>query len=159
MQIEECIEEVRNEIELIDELFESHGTLMEKVKTTDPDQIEISAIATILHSFYNGVENIFSRIANRLDKKQPSSLFWHQELLQQMASDTSKRKAVISDELFKKLNLYLGFRHFFRHSYAFQFKWKKIKELILELADVYAQFKEEINMFIESLVDQAEDQA
>ncbi|MCP5048477.1 MAG: hypothetical protein GY940_15005 [bacterium] len=124
---------------------------MEKIKTAIPDRIETSAIATVLHSFYNGVENIFQRIANRIDGKLPSSEFWHQELLQQMKSKTEKRETVISDELYDKLNLYLGFRHFFRHSYAFHFKWEKMEELILDLSNVYSRFKEEINIFIESL--------
>jgi len=151
MQIEKCIEEIENEIELINELIESHELLLNKVKTSAPDRIEISALATVLHSFYNGIENTFSRIANRLDKKQPSSEFWHQELLEQMKSGTQQRKAVISDELHSKLNLYLGFRHFFRHSYAFQFRWEKLKDLVMELPEVYNQFKQEINQFIKSL--------
>ncbi|UCH97330.1 MAG: hypothetical protein JSV88_10900 [Candidatus Aminicenantes bacterium] len=151
MQIEKCIEEIENEIELINELIESHELLLNKVKTSTPDRIEISALATVLHSFYNGIENVFSRIANRLDKKQPSSEFWHQELLEQMKSGTPKRKAVISNELHGKLNLYLGFRHFFRHAYAFQFKWEKIKELVMDLPGVYTQFKQETNQFIKKL--------
>ncbi len=150
-QIQKCIKEIENEIELLNELIDSHELLLEKVKTSPPNRVEMSAIATVLHSFYNGVENIFKRIANRLDKKLPTSEFWHQELLKQMKSDTPKRTAVISDELYENLNLYLGFRHFFRHAYAFQFKWEKIKELILELTDVYNQFKEEIDKFIKSL--------
>jgi uncharacterized protein YutE (UPF0331/DUF86 family) len=64
-----------------------------------------------------------------------------------MKSATSKRKAVISNELYEKLNPYLGFRHFFRHAYVFQFKWEKIKELILELPGVYLQFKKELSIF------------
>jgi hypothetical protein len=150
-QIELCTKEIENEIALIDELFESHESLLEKIKTGMPGRIEISATATVLHSFYNGVENIFERIANRLDEDLPSSEFWHQELLQQMKSETSKRYAVISEELYEKLNLYLGFRHFFRHAYAFQFKWDKIKDLILESPAVYKQFKEEITEFIKRI--------
>jgi thiamine kinase-like enzyme len=64
MQIEKCFEEIENEIELIDELIVSHKQLLDKVETSIPNRIEISALATVLHSFYNGVENIFSRIAN-----------------------------------------------------------------------------------------------
>ncbi len=153
MQVEKCIEEIRNEIGLIDELIESHDSLLKKSKKTTLNRIEISAAATVLHSFYNGVENIFERIANRLDNKMPSSDFWHQELLEQMKSESQKRKPVISEELYEKLKLYLGFRHFFRHAYAFQFKWEKIKELLLDLNDGYNQFKKEINTFIKHLTD------
>jgi len=107
---------------LVDELLESHKLLVEKIKTSFPDQIERSAAAALLHSFYNGIENIFKRIANRIDGKIPTSEYWHQELLNQMGAKTDKRNEVISIELLEKLNLYPGFRHFFRHAYAFQFK-------------------------------------
>lgn len=151
MEVEKCIEEIKNEIDLIDELFKSHKGLLKRLKKMAPNRIELSAAATVLHSFYNGIENIFIRIANRIDKEQPFSEYWHQELLEQLKRKTSKRNAVISEELHEKLNLYLGFRHFFRHSYAFHFKWEKMSELIFELDAVYDQFKSEINQFILSL--------
>lgn len=151
MEIKKCITEIKNEIELIDELLESHKLLVEKIKVSFPDQIERSAAATLLHSFYNGIENIFKRIANRIDGKIPTSEYWHQELLNQMGVETEKRNKVISSELLEKLNLYLGFRHFFRHAYAFQFKWDKMKDLIFEINDVYDQFKEEVDVFIKKL--------
>ncbi len=151
MEINQCIEEINNELQLLDELLQSHELLIKKVEINKPDQIEISAAATLLHSFYNGLENIFKRIANRIDEKMPSSNYWHQELLQQMTFNTEKRKAVISEDLSEKLNLYLGFRHFFRHAYAFQFNWGKMKDLILDIINVKNQFKKEIEEFTSSL--------
>ena len=151
MEINKGITEIKNEIELLDELFESHKPLVEKIKTLLPNQIERSAAATLLHSFYNGIENIFKRIAHRIDGKVPTSEYWHQELLNQMGAITKKRDKVISIEMLEKLNLYLGFRHFFRHSYAFQCQWDKMKDLISEINDDYIQFKEEINVFIKNL--------
>ncbi|MCU0286095.1 MAG: hypothetical protein MUF15_06815 [Acidobacteria bacterium] len=152
MQLHElCIKEIENEIELIDELLLSHDSLIEKTKNSTLNRIEISAAATVLHSFYNGIENIFLRIANRLDNKIPSSEFWHKELLEQMKEKYREREPVISEELYEKLKLYLGFRHFFRHAYAFQFNWEKIKELIKELIDTYNQFKKEIARFKEQV--------
>jgi len=152
-QIALCSKEINNEIELIDQLLESHDSLFKKLSATSPNRIELSAIATVLHSFYNGVENIFHRIATRLDEELPSSSYWHQELLQQMKSETSKRSPVISQTLYERLNLYLGFRHFFRHSYAFQLKWEKVKDLILDLPDVYGQFKDEVTRFIQNIAE------
>ena len=46
MQIKKCCEEIKNELALIDELFLSHALLLKKVKRVEPDQIEISAVAT-----------------------------------------------------------------------------------------------------------------
>ncbi|MFZ1074316.1 MAG: hypothetical protein WAO21_12895 [Verrucomicrobiia bacterium] len=38
-----------------------HG-LLAKCRTTAPTEIELSALAALLHSFYTGVENIFKRV-------------------------------------------------------------------------------------------------
>jgi uncharacterized protein YutE (UPF0331/DUF86 family) len=150
-QYELCIKEIENEIDLIDELLSSHNILLEKTKSAPLNRIEISATAAVLHSFYNGIENIFLRIANRLDNQIPTSEFWHKELLEQMKEKYREREPVISNELCEKLKLYLGFRHFFRHAYAFQFNWEKLKELVMELTDTYNLFKEEIGRFKKKL--------
>ncbi len=68
-----------------------------------------------------------------------------------MTIQNEKRQVVISEDLYEKLNLYLGFRHFFRHAYAFQFNWDKMKELISPINDIYGQFKNEITDFISKL--------
>ncbi len=47
-------------------LFGIHG-LLTKCRTTAPTEIELSALAATLHSFYTGVENIFKRVAVELD--------------------------------------------------------------------------------------------
>ena len=73
MEIDKCIDEINNELQLLDELLNSHEILITKLKIEDPDQIEKSAVATLLHSFYNGIENILKRIASRIDNKLPSS--------------------------------------------------------------------------------------
>jgi len=41
-----------------------------------------------LHSFYNGLENIFKLIAKKIDEQNPTSERWHIELLDQMAKTT-----------------------------------------------------------------------
>ncbi|HEB29693.1 MAG TPA: hypothetical protein ENI15_02315 [Spirochaetes bacterium] len=100
MKVDRCVREVRNELELLDELLSSHLILIKKVQNNTPDQIELSAAAALLHSFYNGIENIFKRIAIRIDGTLSSSDYWHHELLKQMRDSHRKRKAVISDSLF-----------------------------------------------------------
>ena len=147
MQVEKCIEEIESEIILLNKLFESHQLLFEKIKISAPDTIELSATAAVLHSFYNGLENIFSRIAKRIDNEFPNSRYWHQELLEQMTKNIKNRPEVITKNLSEKLTFYLGFRHFFRHAYAFQLKWTEMKKLVDEIDDVYNQFKNEIQEF------------
>ena len=39
--------------------------LLTKCRDTPPTEIELSALAATLHSFYTGVENIFKRVTTR----------------------------------------------------------------------------------------------
>lgn len=59
----ELKEEIEIELKEINRLFEIFVGLLENIKSNDPDGIEIVALGGFLHSFYNGIENIFKRIA------------------------------------------------------------------------------------------------
>ena len=48
------------------------------------------------------------------------------------------------------LNDYLQFRHFVRHTYGFQLKWEKMKEILFDMSIVWEKIKEDINIFIEN---------
>ncbi|MGE0086307.1 MAG: hypothetical protein AB7S75_18010 [Desulfococcaceae bacterium] len=91
------------------------------MKQHDPDLVELTALASVLHSFYNGLENIFLHIAKGIDKDVPADSAWHRKLLIRMAEETPNRKAVLSADLSEALTEYMGFRHFHRHSYSFFF--------------------------------------
>jgi len=47
------------EISQIDELIEKSSVLLQKCILQEPDFIELNAAGAILHSYYNGLENIF----------------------------------------------------------------------------------------------------
>jgi len=66
-------------------LLESYRPLLEKSTASPPNDIELSAMAAMLHSFYNGIENIFKRAAVELGDPLPGGESWHQELLETMA--------------------------------------------------------------------------
>jgi hypothetical protein len=51
-------EKINNEIGRINKLFDSGKLLLALCKLKEPDFIEITAAAQILHSFYNGVESV-----------------------------------------------------------------------------------------------------
>ncbi|HZQ07472.1 MAG TPA: hypothetical protein VFD70_12905 [Anaerolineae bacterium] len=72
------------EIGQIDELFTIYADLLSRVQQREPDTVEIAAVASVLHSFYNGVENIFLTIAKGLDKRVPSGPQSHRDLIVQM---------------------------------------------------------------------------
>lgn len=57
--VEKVIDQITFEIAQIDKLFEVYAELLSRVQQRQPDTVEIAAVASVLHSFYNGVENIF----------------------------------------------------------------------------------------------------
>jgi len=82
-----------------------HG-LLAKCRTTAPTEIELSALAALLHSFYTGEENIYKRVAVELDDEPVCGDSWHRELLLRMKSPTAHRPALLSEELHDTLNEY-----------------------------------------------------
>lgn len=136
------------EIRQIDQLFETYSELLEKCQEVQPDLIELTALASVLHSFYNGVENIFTQIAKKVDGSVPDDNHWHRNLLLQMSVKHDNRKSVISEEVKLKLVNYLGFRHFFRHSYSFFLSWEEMEKLVEPLEEIWIQLRKELSDFI-----------
>ena len=54
-------------------------------------------------------------------------------------------------ETTQKLADYMGFRHFYRHSYSFFLEWNELEKLLTPLAEVWAQVKTELQLFIDGL--------
>lgn len=139
-------EDIDFELGEIDLLFELYKQELLDLEDS-PNLVELTALASVLHSFYNGVEKILLIIAKSIDNKIPSDLNWHRSLLEQMTEENDQRKAVLTHDMKNELLKYLGFRHFFRHSYSFQLKWERLEELIKALPIVWKNFKTEISKF------------
>ena len=56
------ISQIEFELGQIEQLFEAYVDLLDRRNKKKPDLVEITALASILHSFYNGLENIFLSI-------------------------------------------------------------------------------------------------
>lgn len=65
-------------------LLESYPALFEERAENPPSEVELTALAAVLHSFYTGIENILKRIAETLDGQSPRRAFWHRQLLESM---------------------------------------------------------------------------
>jgi hypothetical protein len=135
----------------LNRLIDEHRPLLERCASTAPNTIEVSALATFLHSFYSGIENSLKRIVIEVDGGPPSGEGWHRQLLTTAAADTELRPAVLSKALYEVLSEYLAFRHFFRQAYSFHFDWSKMSHLVLNAEQTMSLFETEVNTFLDSL--------
>lgn len=142
---------VMDSIADIDKLFLNYDLLFNLLEQKEPDNIELAAIAAVIHSFYNGIEGIFILVAKQIDNDLPKGNNWHKILLAQMTVSNGLRDAVITKELALRLAQYMQFRHFFRHAYSFSLSWDKIKPLVDEITNVWLDFKIEITKFLNKL--------
>lgn len=109
----------------------------------EPRSVEITAGGKLLHDFYNGIERIFERIAQRLAQGLPvAGSGWHTVLLRSMETPAQgTRPAVIDHGLALRLLDYLRFRHFFRRSYGYELQWQKLRPLVEELEDTLTMLR------------------
>lgn len=149
--VKKVTSQIRFEIGQVDYLFEIYADLFDQVQQKKPTIVEITAIASVLHSFYNGVENIFLSIVKEIDQDVPNGNQWHRDLLTRMSKPVAERQQVLSSEITSQLADYLGFRHFYRHSYSFLLEWNELETLLIPLPEIWQRVKDELSVFLDSL--------
>lgn len=108
--------------------------------------VELAAMATFLHNFYNGIENIQKRILNYINVETKDTPTWHKDLLK-----ISVENSIITEKIYDVLSGYLSFRHFFIHAYTFNLKWEDLKLLVDGVGDTLKQFHHLVDKYIEEL--------
>lgn len=131
-------------------LLDVHRPLLEKCAASPPNDIELSALAAMPHSFYNGIENIFKRATLELGDRLPGGEFWHKELLDAMTQATGQRNPLLSPGLRGRLKEYMEFRHMFRHAYIFNLNWDRMKTLVLGCEETLKLVEGELDRFFEA---------
>ena len=152
MSAEDVKGDINFEISQIDNLLLKYADVLTSCREKEkPDLTEITTSASVLHSFYNGLENIFHTIAKQIDNSIPEGANWHKDLLQQIARQTDSRKAILTDDTEMICADFLAFRHFYRHSYSFMLDWDEFKQLVINLEKTWKIIKKEIQCFIENI--------
>lgn len=138
------------EREQLRRLLATMQPVLAKCREERPTEIELSALAAMLHSFYTGIENIFKRVTVELDANPVRGESWHRELLDRMGRTGPRRPALLSVELRERLQEYLGFRHVFRHAYSFELDWEKMAPLVLNCELTLQQLEAALDQFLGS---------
>ncbi len=136
------------ELQQLNLLLDVHRPLLVKCASEAPNEIEIWALAALLHSFYTGIENIFKRIVLESGDALPAGESWHRELLDAMLDPGATRAGVISQALRDRLREYLRFRHVFRQAYLFQLRWDKMSSLVLGCEETLRLLETELEDFL-----------
>ena len=89
-------EEIEHEVAELDRVVQRLAPLV-GMALEDLSDLEQFGVGALLHSFYNGVERSFERIARIVDGHVPSDEHWHRTLLAQMVAPyLDRRPPVIS---------------------------------------------------------------
>jgi len=136
------------EVSQVEKLLNDSKPLVDLCKVKKPDFIEMSATAMVLHSFYNGIENILILIFKFYDKQPPNSNKWHMEMLDKAFISENERKQIFCNGIKERMEEYMKFRHFVRHMYGFQLEWERMEGLLAGINDFWETIKENINDFL-----------
>lgn len=82
-----------------------------------------------------------------IDQDIPQRTQWHRDLLARMNEPYAERPSVLCAETISRLTDYLGFRHFYRHSYSFLVDWQELQTLAIPLPGIWQRIKEELALF------------
>ncbi len=129
-------ERIEAEFEVIDRIIE---LLPSADSLNELSILELAGVGSLLHNFYNGVENVLKQICVEHNMLLPSGDSWHRDLLN-LAVDTR----IITGDLAIELRTHLAFRHFFTHGYSTELDPRRIKPLLENIQTIYTQFLNEV---------------
>ena len=134
--------------------LEAEFSKIENMLQLPADQVpyyDRGAIGYILHSFYNGCENIFSSIA-RFFENDLGPQSWHRDLLKRMNLEISGiRPKLIDEELYRLFDDFRAFRHRFRHLYSFELDWERECIVARKFPVTVKKFKKQVRGFVKKL--------
>ncbi len=150
-EIELLKADIRDELLNLEKIKMEFMAVEEKFNYVEMPVYDCGAIGYILHSFYNGCENIFRSIA-RFFENDLSEESWHTDILKRMKLEIpGYRPRVITDELFMLLDDFRAFRHKFRHSYSFNLDWEKEVLVGRKFRRTYELLLPQISEFIQKI--------
>jgi hypothetical protein len=139
---------VQLEMSQVDALLRSSEPLLKLCLLKTPDFIETQAAAMVVHSFYNGIENILTLLFKGEGKKLPNGNHWHAELLEMAFLTNRNNTSVFRSELRNTLREYMRFRHFVRHNYAFRIDWEQMEALTKNMVNIWNMVKEDLYKYL-----------
>jgi hypothetical protein len=143
-------EKIEHEILRIEKLLYNAKPLLNSCKMQEPNFVETTAIAQILHSFYNGVESVVILFLKSINEKVPNDIRWHKTLFEITFGENSRHIVILRPDIKEQMEKYMYFRHFIRHSYSSELKWNEMETLVTNLEETWKTIKIDFDLFIKS---------
>lgn len=157
LEIRRLVSEIQDELLALAKIKDLLDNAYARFIDHPPEPLELGGIALNLHAFYNGVENIFRRVALDLGEGLPGGEEWHSQLLKNMALEIPRlRPRLIRPETRDRLEEFLRFRHVVRHTYGHELKWQLIQDLLARFSPAYMAFVADSERFLQFLETMAE---
>lgn len=98
--------------------------------------LEQAGVSGVLHSFYNGIENILKQIIADRGLPLPNGPAWHRDLLV-----LAGEQKVFPSDLIDDLKQYMAFRHYFSHAYVLDVDPARLEPLVNKLPALFERAK------------------
>jgi len=105
--------------------------------------IELAGAAALLHSIYNGIENILKQVVRDLGERVPEGASWHRDLL-----SLCEERRILNGSTAQALAPFMAFRHFFSHGYAMDLEPERMEALVEHAAEVVSFVHDDVFAFL-----------
>lgn len=122
------------------------GHLPSSDRLSKLSELELAGTAALLHSVYNGIENVLKQALQGGGGDIPAGATWHRDLLLQVES-----RGILKPQTAESLRPYMAFRHFFSHAYALDLDPARMELLVDEVAHVVDEVLGEVLAYVNSL--------
>ena len=152
---DELIQRITDERIKIDRTIGSIMELLQEIEVATPHHRKFfeELTAKKLAEVYSGIERIFERIANEIDKQLSKGERWHTDLLTQMAERCLERPPVISEGTQQRLEQLLRFRHKVNNIYGDELIYEKAEEHAKSITELFTEVSEDLDTFINFLTE------
>lgn len=102
-------------------------------------ELELAGTAALLHSIYNGIENILKQVLQAGGDSLPAGATWHRDLLNKV-----EERGILQSATVEALRPFMAFRHFFSHAYVLDLDPARMDELVENASHVIGQVLSEV---------------
>ena len=83
-------------------------------------------------------------------EKLPNDIKWHKTLFDMAFGSNSKNINILQEEKKEKLEKYLYFRHFIRHSYSSELDWELMGPLVKDIENIWKDIRNDFEIYIKT---------